>query len=280
MIWKTTNMPIIGIVETKNLIRAIHQKYDYDFSHYALTGFRLALDRSIQLHHMKYPELLATRILEDDDFFDEFLFEITDTSLDLFRDPDTWNSLKSEILPDYFNTFHHPKIWFPAAYNGQDLFSFLIMIKEIFPEKAVSVEMSCLTEKTLRIISRGDIFTKQLESGIENFEKVLPSSNIHSFMKPNGKDQIFDFSPFEKVHFKKQNLNFDRCPQNTSMIFFRNILLNYNQESVFKILDRITSSLEPGGYLLIGIMENIDDYISARRNFQVINKKEKIYKKI
>jgi chemotaxis protein methyltransferase CheR len=273
-------MPIIGIVETRNLIRAIYQKYGYYFSHYALTAFRLVLDRSIQLHHMKYPELLVTRILEDDDFFDEFLFEIADSSLELFRDPETWNSLKSEILPDYFDTFHHPKIWFPAAYNGQDLFSLLIMLKVAFPEKSLSAELSCLSEKTLRIISRGDIFTKQLESGIENFEKVLPSSNIYSFMKPNGKDQIFDYSPFEKVHFKKQNLIFERCPQNTSMIFFRNILLNYNHENMFKILDRITSSLEPGGYLLIGIKESIDEYISARHSFKVINKKEKIYKKI
>jgi chemotaxis methyl-accepting protein methylase len=163
-------MPQIGIVEARSIINAIYQKYDYDFSLYALTAFRYALDKSILLHHVKYPELLASRILEDVEFFDEFLFEITEISDELFRDPETWNLLKHVIFPEYFETFREPKIWFPGACNGQDLFSLLILLQFEFPGKTFSINVSSLSEKNIEKISSGQIFPKILELGLENFE--------------------------------------------------------------------------------------------------------------
>jgi chemotaxis protein methyltransferase CheR len=280
MNWKIIDMPVIGIVETKSIIRAIKQKYGYDFSHYSLSAFRQALDLPIIAHHLKYPELLATRILEDEEFFDEFLFEITSTSLELFRDYETWNLLKSDILPKFFKTLKKPKIWFPSLSNGQDLFSFLILLKTFCPDKTVTIEASSLSDKILQNISHGKISPKQIESGLDNLEKVIPDAEINSFLKTIGKFLFFDLTSFQKFNLVKQNPDFEPVPEKLNMIFLRNILLTYTQDYKFTILDRIMSVLEPGGILITGIKENIDDYISARQNLQVINTKEKVYSKI
>ncbi len=273
-------MPKTGIKETNNIIRAIQQKYSYDFNLYELSAFRLALDRPVLLHHLKYPELLISRIVEDNAFFDEFLFEITDTSVEFFRDPDTWKLLKSDIFPKLYDAFNNPKIWLPAAYNGQDLYSLLILLKTGFPGKSFSIEISSISEKILQKISRGEILSKQLESGIDNFEKVFPYANISSFLKPGGKNLFIDLSPFQNISYRKQNLTLEPGPESAALIFFRNILLKYSLENKFKILDRLTSVLEPGGYLIIGIKENIDDYILQRQNLLQISKSEKVYIKI
>jgi chemotaxis protein methyltransferase CheR len=273
-------MPEIGIVETRNIIRAIHQKYDYDFSHYTLTSFRYALDRSILRHHMRYPELLTTRILEDDDFFDEFLFDINDSSLELFRDPETWTILKSNILPEMFETFPNPKIWLPAVCNGQDFISILILLTIEFPKKNTSLFVSAFSDKVLQMISSGKILSKQLESGLENFEKVFPEADIYKYLKPNGKEFIIEPSLFQGITFRKQNLLCDPVPDSSEMIIFRNNLINYNSEYQKVILDKLTSVLNLDGYFITGIKENIDDYILIRQNLKAIDKEEKVYKKL
>jgi chemotaxis protein methyltransferase CheR len=279
MIWKTNDMPETGIVEAKNIIRAIQQKYGYDFTQFAQTAFRFAIDRSLKIHHLKFPELLASRILEDDEFFDEFLFELGDTGIELFRDTETWNLLKSDILPRFFENFKHQKIWFPLESNGQDFFSLLILLKSAFPTKKVSIDITALSEKTLHKLSTGEIPSKQLESGLQNFEKVIPEKDINSFLGNSGKEIICQCSTSQTLTFWKQNLHFEPVHEKPGMIFFRNKLLPYNQEGKFNVLDKLVAILEPGGYLITGINENIDDFILKQQNLVHIDKKEKVYKK-
>jgi chemotaxis methyl-accepting protein methylase len=277
---KTTDMPEISIVETRNIIRAIRHKYDYDFGHSALNAFRYALDRSIHLHHLKYPELLASRILEDDEFFDEFLFELTDSSIELFRDPETWNLLKTEIFPAYLDSFSKPKIWLPSANNGQDLFSLLIFLKIEHPGLPVSIDISALSEKAVSKITNGVITAKQVESAQENYVRIFPDADLYSFLIPHRNEYVFNFSLFRGIKISKQNQNFEPIPKDSNMILFRNNLLNYNPEYQNNIVDKLLHALEMGGYLITGIKENIDDYISKYHSLVQVGKSEKVYKRI
>ena len=273
-------MPEIGIAETRNIMIVLQQKYDYDFSHYALIPFRYALDKLILNHHIINPELLIRRILEDDTFFDEFLFDITKTSGELFRDPETWELLKSTIFPQFFETFPKPKIWLPSASSGQDLFSLLILLKIEYPEKNITIDISSLSEKNIDRISSGQILKTDLLSGLTNFEKVFPHTDIYSLVKHKDSDYILDYSLFQGIHFTKQNLLFEPYPESPGMIIFRNNLLAYSPDHQNAVLDLLTSILEEGGYFITGIKENIDDFISKHNKLHLISKDEKIYKKI
>ncbi len=273
-------MPGIEIVDTKSIIRAIRSKYGYDFSNYALTSFRYALDRSVMIHHLRYPELFVNRLLEDKDFFEEFLYEMTASSIELFRDTETWNVLKSDILPRFLEVFDKPRIWFPDMYNLQDLLSLLILLEIEFPERKIRFEASSVSSKTLDLIASGEVLPKQLESSVENFVKVFPSLDIHSFLKSNGKVYHFEGLALHEIRYQKQNLVFEPMPERLDMIFYRNKLLKYYPEEKFAILDLLTSRLAIGGYLIVGIKENIDEYVEKRKNLKVIDADEKIYKKI
>lgn len=277
---KTTDMPEIGIVETKKILREIQQKYGYDFSQYSPMAFRFALDNSIMLHHLKYPELLSSRILEDDDFFDEFLFEITDTHIELFRDPETWKVISRDVIPELLISFTKPQIWFPGASNGQDLFSFLILLQIVFPKLTFEAGISCIAEKTISRLSGGIIPLRQIETSIENFEKIFPENDIYKYIKNNGKDYAIDHSLLKNVSFFRQNLNFESVPSHTNLLFFRNNLLVYTPEHKEKVLDQLISIIDEGGFFITGIKDNLDDYISNKKNLTVYNSSEKIFRKI
>jgi len=270
-------MPEIGIVETRNIIRAIKQKYNYDFSQYSLTAFRFGLDRTILRHHLRYSELLASRILEDDDFFEDLLFDINDVIVEFFRDPETWILLKNNILPQLFENFSQPKIWLPGVYNNQDIFSLLLLLDTEFPKKNITIQISTLSDKTAGIISKGEITAKQLESGQENFEKVFPKSNLISLLIQKENDFNLDSPYLSGVKIIKQNLLLEPVPESSDLIIFRNNLLNYSVDYQKIILDNLISNLSKDGYLITGIKENIDDYISKHRNVIKISKSERVY---
>jgi chemotaxis protein methyltransferase CheR len=273
-------MPEIGIVEAKSIIRVIKQKFNYDFSQYSLTAFRFGLDRTIFRHHLRYSELLTNRILEDEEFFDELLFDINDVIVEFFRDPEMWIMLKSAILPHLFEKEAKPKIWIPGVCNNQEIFSLLLLLRIEFPEKDIEIYVSTFSAKTGGIISRGELSGKQLESGQENFEKVFPQQSLITFIKPKENDYMIE-SPFlEAVKISQQNLLFEPVPESPDLILFRNGLLNYTIEHQKTVLDTLVSCLAKDGYLITGIKENIDEYINKQKNLKLVNRNEKVYIKI
>lgn len=273
-------MPQTGIVNASNIIKAIKQQYGYDFSNYLSTSFRYAIDKSIQLHRVKYPELLQSRIVEEEDFFEEFLFEITDNAIEIFRDPELWNLLKSGIMTDFLSGQRAQKIWLPDASNGQDLFSLQILLKTAFPSEQTTIEVSSISIKTLEKISNGHVSRKHLEASAENLERVFPSADIYSFFKKNGDNYIIDPAFLKNVTFTKQDMNFVPSPENPGMIIFRNGLLKYIPEYQIKILETLSATMHSGAILIIGLKENIEDYIAQFHDLQRISRNEKIYKKV
>ncbi|MCB8994188.1 MAG: hypothetical protein H6538_01115 [Bacteroidales bacterium] len=273
-------MPETGIAELQEIIRVIKQKYNYDFSVYSPAPLRFSIDRVMHNHYLKYPEHLVSRILEDADFFEEFLHEISQSSFELFRDPQSWDFIRENILPSLFASSAKPEIWFPAASNGASLFSLLMMLKLNFPDKKAQISLSSLSEINLSQISSGIVCNRCVEGGLDNFRKLFPLHELKDFFKPSGKNFSFEDPSLKNIHFIKQDLNFNGMKDGVAMIILRNILLNYNLDYQNIVLSIITSLLKPGGFLIIGINENIQDFVNSHKNLIMLEGPENIYKKI
>ena len=272
-------MPGISIVEAKSIIRALRIHYNYNFSNYALTSFRYRIDNILSNHHIRFAEILINRLLEDEEFFDDFLFEISVPSTELFRDPEMWNILKLSIIPQLFKTFNNPVIWFPDAVEGKELYSFLIMAYNENFLKDIKIVVSCISNKSVSQISSGRVNSISMDNGIENFKKVYPKSDYHKFLIKNGKEFFFDNSLFENVRFYKQYLEHQPMPEKSDLIFFRNKFLNYTYEYEENILSNFINNLESGGFLITGNKENINERGAKDKPLQLIDLREKIYKK-
>ena len=93
-------MPEIGIVDTRNIINVIAEKYNYDFSDYTLISFKRRIDSILEQFNLKYPNLLINKLLNNKVFFDQFLDLLAVPSTEMFRDPSVWRILRDEIIPD------------------------------------------------------------------------------------------------------------------------------------------------------------------------------------
>jgi chemotaxis protein methyltransferase CheR len=68
-------------------------------------------------------------LVNDPDFFQEFLEEITVNVTEMFRDPAFYKALKNQVVP-YLSTYQHVKIWCAGCSSGEEVYSLAILLKE------------------------------------------------------------------------------------------------------------------------------------------------------
>lgn len=268
----------IGIVETRNIIKAIQDTYSLDFRDYALTSFKRRLEEIITNNGLKDAEGLINRLTNYRDFIDYFLSEITPETTEMFRDPSLWRSVRDEIIPEIVKSANKPKIWIASFDSGQELYSLAIILKEagLLPE--VQIYASALSDKTIDKIKTGKIDVKELEVNDANYVRLNGKLKFADYYKIENGLPILDSSLIQNVNFVKINTVYDNIPGGIKFILFRNQMIYYNQLLQDRVLMNLSNSVVPGGYLAIGIKETLENTNTSNK-FTVFNDLEKIYKK-
>ena len=268
----------LGIVETRNVIRLINELYQYDFSDFALTSFKRRLENLINMHSLKFSDNLLAKIREDKSFLDILLNEILVEPTEMFRDPALWRLLRDEYIPQIAKTNLRFKVLFPLTVSGEELYSFLILVKESGLIDNCEVTVCYISEKSKETIKTGRIKLAKLEVSKENYTRVHGISKFEDYYKIRNNTVYFDENLYKDITFIQQDLRFDNMPKSVDMIFFRNQMLYYNQVLQDRILEVFYDSLNFNGYLLGGIREKflLSD---SKKNLRVADTTENIYQK-
>lgn len=272
-------MAELGIVDIREIIRLIKSLYNYDFSSYALTSFKQRLERVMKLYALGSLDSFMRKIQEDADFFDTFLYELTVSSTEMFRDPSLWRWLREDFFPRQIdNNAGKFKIWLPLCVSGGELYSLAILLHEMGMSDKVQITASCISNKSIALISGGSYDAKKIEISEENYKRFNGIKELSAYYKPEKDFVVRNNSLIEHVEFKKLNINFDSAPQNIKLILFRNTLIYYNPALQEKILQVLHGSLSVSGHLIIGIREKIPG-LSTSKDFEFVNEAESVYRK-
>ncbi len=104
----------VSILEARTIIRTIYKTYGTDLSGLAMASFRLRLSEILETHDIKLPEDLVAILLEDPEFYETFIRDVSIGSSDMFRDPDLWIDIRDRILPFLLKSFR-----FLLIYSGK-----------------------------------------------------------------------------------------------------------------------------------------------------------------
>lgn len=270
----------IGIVETRNVIKALLDTYGYDFRDYALTSFKRRLEDVITKNGLKDSDALIYRLNSNKDFFENFLKEITPETTEMFRDPSLWRALRDDIIPDIVKSSSKLKIWVAAFDTGEELYSLCIVLKEMNLLDKFQIFASTFSDEITKKIKSGRVDAKQLEINEANYERsngLKKYSDYYASANTNG-SLLIDNSLISNVTFTKQDPLFNSPPNGIKLVLFRNQIIYFNQILQDKALNVMLSSLVPGGYLVLGAKETLENTNSSNK-FTMVNDSEKIYKK-
>ncbi|HOZ13392.1 MAG TPA: CheR family methyltransferase [Tenuifilaceae bacterium] len=269
----------IGIVDTRNVIKVLLDDFGFDFRDYALTSFKRRLEHVINNNGLRDADGLIARLQNNKDFIEQFLFEITPETTEMFRDPSFWRMLRDEILPEVVRgSASKPRIWLASFDSGEELYSLAIILKEMNLLDSVQVYANVFTEKCINRIKSGRLDPKDLETNEANYQRLNGKFQYSSYYKMDGNAIIFDTELVKNVNFVKQKTSIENDPGAVKLTIFRNQTIYYNQLLHEKVLQKILTSMVAGGFLALGVKETLEN-TNAYNKFTVFNDNEKIYKR-
>lgn len=269
----------LGIVDIREIIRIVKDKYQFDLSNYALTSLKYSLEYLINRNNFNSPESLLRRLMDEPDYLDAFIYEISTPSTEMFRDPSLWRWLRDHIFANPEIKFDNYKIWLPYCVSGGELYSLCIALKEHKLLDKVHIIASTLSNEAIKHIKIGKYPLKKLETSIENYNRTNAPSEFKEYYNIEQHVAIRDTSLINNVEFIKDDLDFSKAPKNVKLILFRNVLIYFNPKMQSTLLSMFHEKLSATGHLIIGVQERIKETGSENFLFESIDPVENVYKK-
>jgi chemotaxis protein methyltransferase CheR len=271
-------MEELGIAELKRLTEVIKQKFGYDFKEYAMSSFKRRITRVLELKNLCSIEALALQIENNVFTKEDFLHEITVNVTELFRDPSFWRVMKT-IIPNMFLNQEKIRIWHAGCSSGEEVYSMLILLKEMNLLDKVEIMASDIDKCILTNANEGKIPIRNMEMNEKNYIRYNPNGELKKYFTYDKDFAYFDKLLLSKVSFCEVNLaevkSFTKC----DLILCRNVMIYFNQNLQNEVIKLFHEMLFTYGYLAIGSKESII-WSKYANNFLVVNKEEKIYKNL
>jgi len=186
---------------------------------------------------------------------------INETSF--FRDSRPFELLRTELLPALVESrrnLRSLRIWSAACSTGQEAYSTGMLLLEHFPHLSnwsVQIEGTDISSEVVQRCKTGTYHRIEMNRG-------LPARNIVRFFDHLGEDWTVKPELRRLCNFRQTNLCGEQLPFSPSsgkfdIIFLRNVMLYFSQDTRKKLLRSIHGLLAPDGILFLGSSEQPAD---------------------
>lgn len=169
-----------------------------------------------------------------------------------FREPQHFKLLAEKILPGLHG--QPPRIWCAAASSGEEPYSLAMLLADQLGLNGWELIASDLSSRTLQQAVNGLYSTQRLELLPERYLKTWCKRGLGAY---HGQ-MLVRRELRERVDFQQHNLL--HCAHHLGqfdVIFLRNVLIYFNQDTKQQVLNRLMAQLKPGGWLVIGHAESL-----------------------
>lgn len=172
-----------------------------------------------------------------------------------FRDIRPFELLRTRIIPDLLAaraSEQYITFWSAACSTGQEPYTVAMMLREYFPQLQgwnVRIIASDLSSDVLSRAIRGRYSQLEVNRG-------LPAKFLVKYFTRDGDNWQIREDIRRMIEFREMNLTetWSFLPK-IDVIFMRNVLIYFNQETKRKILSKVAPMLPASGYLFLGSVE-------------------------
>ncbi|MCS7075813.1 MAG: protein-glutamate O-methyltransferase CheR [Bacteroidia bacterium] len=261
--------------EVKYFAYQVKQNYGYDFENYAMSSLKRRLIRILSLYHLPSIEKLLEQIDKKKLDIEEVVRQITVNTTEFFRDPTTWQFIRSQLIP---NLVHKPQIdiWHTACSTGEEVITMAILLAEANVLDKAYFWATDINDKVLEQAKKSEYHIRNWDLLMENYHAYQPLYPIERYCVKHSDKFFFHKSLLKNIVYQKFDLVKDVHTEKYDIVFCRNVLIYFNQQLQNQVVDKLANCTKPRSYLVIGSKETIM-WCRASERYNVLSHKEKVY---
>ncbi len=173
------------------------------------------------------------------------------------REQEHFNFFRNTILPDVVKRRQGQRmlsIWSAGCASGEEPYTISMYVKDFLGPEAAHWDTRVLaTDISQQALDKA-------QKGVYALPDTIPGAWKSKFFLPSGEEGQYQVAPVirDNVIFRTFNLMDPiRFRLKFDVIFCRNVMIYFNQQTKDELLARFCEATEPGGYLLIGHSETM-----------------------
>lgn len=173
-----------------------------------------------------------------------------------FREPKHFEFLREQALAAR-ESGHTFRVWSAASSSGEEAYSIAMVLADCLDgHNAWEVFGSDISTRVLQGAARAHYSLERGRNIPKNYLQRFCLRGTHEYEGT----LLINRSLRGRVHFQQINLN-TTLPQigNFDIVFLRNVMIYFNEETKRQVVSRVISTIKSGGYFLIGHSESLND---------------------
>jgi chemotaxis protein methyltransferase CheR len=184
---------------------------------------------------------------------------VTTNKTDFFREPHHFDFLKDVLLPQYHQSQNRAfRLWSSACSSGEEPYTLAMVLQEfatMSPGFSYEILASDISTSVLKKASEAIYIADRAIDIPENLKrKYLLKSKDSSNPRVRIVPQLRDKVTFDNINLMDEEL---AVGGPMDAIFCRNVLIYFDRETQFRVIQNLLRKLKKGGTLFIGHSESL-----------------------
>ncbi len=246
----------IDAIEVRLFLEAIFARYGYDLRDYSQPTLGRRVHTALANSGCKHLGELQHAVLNDPQVFAHVLDALTIRVSEMFRDPSFYRALRAQVLP-ILRTYPLLKIWHCGCAAGEEVYASAILLSEEGLYERCQIYATDLSPQALEQAKLGAYPASELAKFTDNYEKSGGRGGFSSYYTQAYGGIAMNESLKRNVVFFQHNLVSDYVFGEMNVVFCRNVMIYFGSELRQQVLDKLTRSVCPGGFLALGSAERL-----------------------
>lgn len=263
-------------LEIRLLLEAIYEKYHYDFRQYAMASLKRRIAQALIRIDCKTVSALQERILHQRESFAALLQYLTVQVSDMFRDPEYFKALRTEVMP-ILATYPSLKVWVAGCSTGEEAYSLAILLQEERLLNKTILYATDINGESLRSAQAGIYDLDRMRQFTENHRRSGGKGSLSAHYHAAHGSAVMEASLREAITFSDHSLATDNVFSEVHLISCRNVLIYFNRALQDRALQLFAAALCRRGFLGLGMKETLR-FSAVAAAFGEVNAATKLYR--
>ena len=253
----------------------MHLMYGYDINGYSVEMLtRRILDALSKSGCTKVVDLIP-KVLNDPEFFNALVYNISIPVTDMFRDPPFYECLRHKVLPK-LRTYPYLNVWHAGCASGEEVYSLAIVLKEEGLYDKCQIYATDINDIALKKAKDGIYKAGDMATYTQNYQRAGGTGTFSDYYHAKYDGAKINACLKDRITFANHNLVTDGVFGEMNLILCRNVFIYFNRELQNNVLKLFLESLCIGGYLCLGHSESLL-FSDTGKAFHEISKDQRIY---